>query len=83
MMQPEPVTCLPLWLSARMRARWWLWQARRKPFRAAVVFCAAAAVITGVVLLAVHAPPGGCHWRVAGIPGGRGYYACVRAGRAA
>jgi len=82
-MQPDPVPCLPLLLSVRMRMWCWLWRARHKPLRTAVVFCAAAAVITGFALLAVHAPPGGCHWRVAGIPGGRGHYACVRVGRPA
>lgn len=74
---------LPLLLSARMRAWWLLWQVRRSPRRSALAFLAAAAVVAGLAVLAVNAPAGGCHWRVAGIPGGRAHMVCVREGRTA
>ena len=74
---PAGCACLPLALSARMRAWWLIYQARRRPLRAAVLLAAAVLVVAGFGVLAAHGPAGGCSWRVAG-SAGRAHLACVR-----
>jgi hypothetical protein len=73
--QPEPVACLPLLLSARMRAWWLLWQARRHPFRATAVVL----VAVGLVVLAAHTPARGCTLRMVAVPGQRAHWVCDHA----
>ncbi len=81
-MQPEPMSCLPLLLSARMRLWWWLYQARRSPLRAACLLAAAVLVIGGLGVLAAHGPAG-CSFKVVSGPG-RPHWVCAReAGRGA
>ena len=67
-MQPDRFF-LSLLLSARMRAWWLLWQARRRPLRAAVVLAVAAVAVAGLAVAASHGPARGCSFRPATVPG--------------
>lgn len=69
--------CLPLLLSARMRARWLLWQARRNPLRTVVAVVAVAVVVAGPVVAAFCGPARGCSFRPAAVPG-RAHWVCVK-----
>jgi hypothetical protein len=73
-------SCLPLLLSARMRAWWLFYQARRRPLRAVVVVIVAAVIVAGPVAAAFCGPARGCSFRPAATPG-RAHWVCVHKGR--
>jgi len=76
MQQPDRF-CLPLLLSARMRAWWLLWRARRNPLRAVAVAVAVAVVVAGPAAAAFSGPARACSFRPAATPG-RARWVCVK-----
>lgn len=74
---PEPA--IPLFLGVRLRLfpRWLVTCAWRSPVRA-LTLLAAIVTLGGFVVLAVNTPAGTCHWKIAGVSGGRAHLMCER-----
>ena len=69
---------LHLFLVRLRLAPWWaVSRCRRSPaFTLAAV--AAAVIVAGMAVLAVHAPSGGCRWAAIAVPGERAHLVCER-----
>jgi hypothetical protein len=75
-MQPDVPRFPP---SLRVRAAFWVlcWQARRRPFLAALIV----AGVVALAVLAARAPVQGCSFKVVAVPGEKAHMVCAEGGR--